>query len=93
MFELIAWLNGNGSCYTARRQKRFCLGDRSDPAHVPAINPRSNDKAEALVRSLKRDRVRVIPRPDAQSVIDQLLGWFVHFNEVCPHVALVGDTR
>jgi putative transposase len=28
------------------------------------------------------------PRPDAQSVIDQLPGWFAHYNEVHPHRAL-----
>jgi putative transposase len=44
--------------------------------------------AEAFVRTLKRDYVRVNPRPDAQSVINQLPGWFAHYNEVHPHRAL-----
>jgi len=44
--------------------------------------------AEAFVRTLKRDYVRVDPRPNAQSVIDQLPAWFAHYNEVHPHRAL-----
>jgi len=38
--------------------------------------------------ALERDYVRVNPRPNAQSVIDQLPGWFDHYNEVHPHRAL-----
>jgi putative transposase len=34
------------------------------------------------------DYVRVNPKPDAQSVINQLPGWFAHYNEVHPHRAL-----
>ena len=44
--------------------------------------------AEAFVRTLKRDYVRVSPRPNAQTVIDQLPGWLDHYNEVHPHRAL-----
>jgi putative transposase len=44
--------------------------------------------AEAFVRTLKRDYVRVNPRPDAQTVIEQLPGWLAHYNEVHPHRAL-----
>ena len=32
--------------------------------------------------------VRVNPRPDAQTVIEQLPGWLAHYNEVHPHRAL-----
>jgi len=44
--------------------------------------------AEAFVRILKRDYVRVNPRSNAQSVIDQLPGRFDHYNEAHPHRAL-----
>lgn len=44
--------------------------------------------AKAFVRTPKRDYVRVNPRPNAQSVINQLPGWFAHYNEVHPHRAL-----
>ena len=44
--------------------------------------------AEAFVRTLKRDYVRVNPRPDARIVIEQLPVWLAHYNAVHPHRAL-----
>ena len=44
--------------------------------------------AEAFVRTLKRDYVRVSPRPDARTVIKQLPNWLAHYNEVHPHRTL-----
>jgi putative transposase len=43
--------------------------------------------AEAFVRTIKRDYVRVCPRPNAASVIRQLPSWIAHYNEVHPHKA------
>ncbi|TCQ06317.1 integrase-like protein [Sphingomonas sp. PP-CC-3A-396] len=59
-----------------------------EPAQNGFDLPQSNGMAEAFVRTLKRDYARVNPRPNAQSVIDQLPGWFAHYNEVHPHRAL-----
>jgi transposase InsO family protein len=44
--------------------------------------------AEAFVRTLKRDYVRVSPVPDAEAVLRQLPVWLAHYNEVHPHRAL-----
>lgn len=44
--------------------------------------------AEAFVQTLKRAYVRVNPRPDAQTAIEQLPGWLAHYNELYPHRAL-----
>jgi putative transposase len=46
--------------------------------------------AEAFVRTIKRDYVRVSSRPNAESVKRQLPSWIAHYNEVHPHKAL-GD--
>lgn len=86
--EPIEWLTDNGSCYTARNTRAFARGIGLIPRTTPVSSPQSNGMAEAFVRTLKRDYVRVNPRPDAQSVIDQLPGWFDHYNEVHPHRAL-----
>ena len=51
-------------------------------------SPQSNGIAEAFVRTLKRDYVRVNPRPDARTVAEQLLGWFARYDDVHPHRAL-----
>jgi len=37
---------------------------------------------------IKRDYVRVCPRPDAEIVMRQLPAWIAHYNEVHPHKAL-----
>jgi hypothetical protein len=37
---------------------------------------------------INRDYVRVFPRPNAESVMRQLLSWIAHYNEVHPHKAL-----
>jgi hypothetical protein len=40
--------------------------------------------AEALVLTIKRDYVRVSPRPNAEAVLRQLPSWIAHYNEVHP---------
>jgi hypothetical protein len=44
--------------------------------------------AEAFVRTIKRDYVRVSPCANAATVMRQLPGWIAHYNEVHPHKAL-----
>ena len=44
--------------------------------------------AEAFVRTIKRDYVRVSPRPNAETVMRQLPSWITHYNEVHPRKAL-----
>ena len=86
--EPIEWLTDNGSCYTARDTRSFARNIGLVPLTTPVSSPQSNGMAEAFVRTLKRDYVRVNPRPDARTVIDQLPGWIAHYNEVHPHRAL-----
>ncbi len=58
------------------------------PCTTPVSSPQSNGMAEAFVRTLKRDYVHVNPRPDAQTVIEQLPSLLAHYNKVHPHRAL-----
>jgi putative transposase len=85
---LIEWLTDNGSCYLARETRRFARDIGLVPRTTPLESPQSNGMAEAFVRTLKRDFVRVVPVPDAASVLRQLPGWLRHYNEVHPHRAL-----
>lgn len=84
----IEWLTDNGSCYTAHDTRRFARDIGLIPRTTPITSPQSNGMAEAFVRTLKRDYVRVSPRPDARTVIAQLPGWIDHYNRVHPHRAL-----
>jgi putative transposase len=84
----IEWLTDNGSCYLARETRRFAGEIGFAPRTTPLESPQSNGMAEAFVRTLKRDYVRVSPVPDAEAVLRQLPGWLAHYNEVHPHRAL-----
>ncbi len=86
--EPIKWLSDNGSPYTARVTCAFARDIGLVPRTTPVSSPQSNGMAEAFVRTLKRDYVRVNPRPDAQTVIDLLPRWIEDFNSVHPHRAL-----
>ena len=84
----IEWLTDNGSCYLARETRRFAKDIGLVPRTTPLESPQSNGMAEAFVRTLKRDYVRVSPVPDAEAVLRQLPVWLAHYNEVHPHRAL-----
>src|SRR5688572_10526602 len=84
----IEWLSDNGSPYVARETRGFAREIGLVPKTTPLESPQSNGMAEAFVRTLKRDYVRVSPVPDAASVLRQLPGWLAHYNDVHPHRAL-----
>ena len=79
----IGCVSDNGSCYIAGDTRSFAR-ERTTPLE----SPQSNGMAEAFVRTIKRDYVRVSPRPDAETVMRQLPAWIAHYNEVHPHKAL-----
>jgi putative transposase len=84
----IEWLSDNGSCYLAGETRSFARNIGLDPRTTPIESPHSNGMAEAFVRTIKRDYVRVSPCPDADTVMHQLSTWINHYNEVRPHKAL-----
>ena len=84
----IEWLSDNGSCYVAGDTRSFAREIGLEPRTTPLESPQSNGMAEAFVRTIKRDYVRVSPRPDAKTVMRQLPAWIAHYNEVHPHKAL-----
>ena len=84
----IEWLSDNGSPYVAHDTRRFARDIGLVPRTTPVSSPQSNGMAEAFVRTLKRDYVRVNPTPDARTVIEQLPRWLTYYNEVHPHKAL-----
>ncbi len=84
----VEWLTDNGSCYLARETRRFARDVGLVPRTTPLESPQSNGMAEAFVRTLKRDYVRVSHVPDAETVLRQLPVWLAHYNTVHPHRAL-----
>jgi putative transposase len=86
--QTIEWLTDNGAGYIATETRRFAREIGLEPRTTPIESPQSNGMAEAFVRTIKRDYVRVSPRPDAETVLRQLPAWLAHYNEVHPHKAL-----
>lgn len=44
--------------------------------------------SEALVKTIKRDYVRITPIADAETALDLIAGWFEDYNENHPHSGL-----
>src|SRR5262245_45577407 len=76
------------ACYVAGDTRSSARDIGLEPRTTPLESPRSNGMAEAFVRTIKRDYVRVSPRPDAATVMRQLPTWIAHHNELHPHKAL-----
>ncbi len=81
-------LSDNGSCYIVAETIDFALGLGLMPRFTPVRSPESNGMSESFVKTFKRDYVRCNPRPDAETVLAQLDGWFEDYNDVHPHSGL-----
>src|SRR5262245_55126414 len=81
----IEWLSDNGSCYLADKTRSFARDIGFEPRTTPLESPQSNGMAEAFVRTIKRDYVRVSPRPDAETVMRQLPAWIAHYKRASQH--------
>ena len=84
----VEWLTDNGPGYVAAETRRFAREIGLEPRTTPFGSPQSNGMAEAFVRTMRRDYVRVSSVPDAEAVLRQLPGWLAHYNEVHPRKAL-----
>ncbi|HEY8468040.1 MAG TPA: IS3 family transposase, partial [Longimicrobiales bacterium] len=86
--EAVQWLSDNGSIYTALETILHAEQLGLVPVTTPKASPESNGMSEAFVNTFKRDDVEAAELWSAESVIRQLEGWFMDYNEVAPHSAL-----
>jgi putative transposase len=84
----IEWLTDNGSGYTAEKTRRFASDIGLKPLTTPVCSPQSNGMAESFVKTMKRDYVAFMPKPDAATAARNLAVAFEHYNEQHPHSAL-----
>lgn len=84
----IQWLSDNGSAYTAALTRSFARDVGLEPVNTPVSSPQSNGMAESFVKTMKRDYVDFMPKPDARTAIGNLAIAFEHYNEHHPHSAL-----
>lgn len=76
------------SCFIAYETRAMARDIGLEPRTTPVQSPQSNGMAEAFVKTMKRDYVRVSPLPDARSVMESLPLWIDHYISLHPHKAL-----
>ena len=84
----IEWLTDNGSGYIAEKTRLFASDIGLKPLTTPVCSPQSNGMAESFVKTMKRDYVAFMPKPDAATAARNLAIAFEHYNEQHPHSAL-----
>lgn len=84
----IEWLTDNGSGYIAHRTRAFAAQIGLKPLTTPVSSPQSNGMAESFVKTMKRDYIAFMPKPDVPTAMRNLAIAFEHYNEFHPHSAL-----
>nr|WP_230376279.1 IS3 family transposase [Pseudomonas fulva] len=84
----VQWLSDNGSAYIAEQTRLFARQIGLQPVTTPVRSPQSNGMAESFVKTIKRDYVAHMPKPDRETALRNLSIAFEHYNEQHPHSAL-----
>jgi transposase InsO family protein len=84
----VQWLSDNGSIFAAYKTIEIALALNLVPCFTPVESPESNGRAEAFVKTFKRDYVRVTPIPDAATALTLVDCWMEDYNTVHPHSRL-----
>lgn len=86
--EPLEWLTDNGSAYRAHETRAFARMLGLEPCTTAVRRPESNGIAESFVKTIKRDYISIMPKPDSQAAVMNLAVAFSHYNEHHPHSAL-----
>ncbi|HAH0055651.1 TPA: IS3 family transposase [Escherichia coli] len=84
----VEWLTDNGSCYRANETRQFARTLGLEPKNTAVRSPESNGIAESFVKTIKRDYISIMPKPDGLTAAKNLAEAFEHYNEWHPHSAL-----
>ncbi len=84
----VEWLTDNGSAYRSHQTRQFARMVGLEPKHTAVRSPESNGMAESFVKTMKRDYISVMPKPDGLTAVKNLAEAFEHYNEWHPHSAL-----
>ncbi|EFO2130848.1 IS3 family transposase, partial [Escherichia coli] len=80
----VEWLTDNGSCYRANETRQFARMLGLEPKNTAVRSPESNGIAESFVKTIKRDYISVMPKPDGLTAAKNLAEAFEHYNEWHP---------
>nr|WP_164968896.1 IS3 family transposase [Escherichia coli] len=84
----VEWLTDNVSCYRANETRQFARMLGLEPKNTAVRSPESNGIAESFVKTIKRDYISIMPKPDGLTAAKNLAEAFEHYNEWHPHSAL-----
>lgn len=84
----LEWLTDNGSAYRAHETRAFARMLGLEPCTTRVRSPESNGIAESFVKTIKRDYISIMPKPDSQMALINLEEAFRHYNQHHPHSAL-----
>ncbi|EPY7674845.1 IS3-like element IS2 family transposase, partial [Escherichia coli] len=84
----VEWLTDNGSYYRANETRQFARMLGLEPKNTAVRSPESNGIAESFVKTIKRDYISIMPKPDGLTAAKNLAEAFEHYNEWHPHSAL-----
>ncbi|UND58695.1 IS3 family transposase [Escherichia coli] len=84
----VEWLTDNGSCYRVNETRQFARILGLEPKNTAVRSPESNGIAESFVKTIKRDYISIMPKPDGLTAAKNLAEAFEHYNEWHPHSAL-----
>jgi len=77
-------LPDNGAPYVARHTRAFALDIGLPSLFTPVCSPQSNGTAESFVKTMKRDYIAFMPKPDARTAIADLGLALAYYNEHHP---------
>ncbi|HHK9347057.1 TPA: IS3 family transposase [Escherichia coli] len=84
----VEWLTDNGSCYRTNETRQFARMLGLEPKNTAVRSPESNGIAESFVKTIKRDYISIMPKPDGLTAAKNLTEAFEHYNEWHPHSTL-----
>ena len=76
----IEFLSDNGSCYTAKETRAFSRQLNLEQRTIAVRSPQSNGMAESFVKTMKRDYISVMPKPNREVALMNLAVAFEHYN-------------
>ncbi|EFB3691176.1 IS3 family transposase, partial [Escherichia coli] len=68
----VEWLTDNGSCYRANETRQFARMLGLEPKNTAVRSPESNGIAESFVKTIKRDYISIMPKPDGLTAAKNL---------------------
>ncbi|HBQ3185798.1 TPA: IS3 family transposase, partial [Klebsiella variicola subsp. variicola] len=68
----VEWLTDNGSAYRSHQTRQFARMVGLEPKHTAVRSPESNGMAESFVKTMKRDYISIMPKPDGLTAVKNL---------------------